>query len=232
MDRRGLLDSYMFIAPRARTGVRALICAGLAAVWAAAPAAAPGQERSVAGGPLAPSSFAEENLSPEYRVAPGDVLLVFVWREAELTGEVRVRTDGHLTVPLLGDVLAVGKTPRELGAELAEELGRFINAPTVTVTVVSSSSQRFFVVGEVTRPGEYPLTSRTTVLQALALAGGFQEYAKTDEIKIVRQEVLRGRDGRPYTREQVLSVDYGALARGHELEQNFVLKPSDVIVVP
>jgi len=82
------------------------------------------------------------------------------------------------------------------------------------------------------RPGEYPLISRTTVLQALALAGGFREYAKTDEIKIIRQEVLVGVDKRPFTREVVLPVSYKSLARGQDLDQNYVLKPSDVIVVP
>ncbi|MGD8895466.1 MAG: polysaccharide biosynthesis/export family protein [Acidobacteriota bacterium] len=205
-----------------------LVVAALGAAW---PALATAQQQSGSKPPF-PSPYDKDALSPEYRIAPGDVLQVFVWREAELSREVRVRTDGYLTVPLLGDVFAVAKTPRELSTELAEQLGRFITAPTVTVTVGSSSSQRFFVVGEVGRPGEYPLISRTTVLQALALAGGFREFAKTDEIKIIRQEVLVGVDKRPFTREIVLPVSYKSLARGQDLQQNYVLKPSDVIVVP
>jgi len=182
--------------------------------------------------PVFPSPYDKDALTPEYRIAPGDVLQLFVWKEPDLSREVRVRTDGYLTVALLGDVFAVAKTPRMLASELAEQLGRFVNAPTVTITVVASSTHRFFVVGEVGRPGEFPLISRTTILQALALAGGFREYAKTDEIKIIRQEVLVGIDKRPYTREIVLPVSYKALARGQDLHQNFVMKPGDVIVVP
>ena len=182
--------------------------------------------------PAFPSPYDKDALSPEYRIAPGDVLQVFVWKEPELSREVRVRTDGYLTVALLGDVFVVAKTPRALSAELAEQLGRYVNAPTVTITIVSSSVQRFFVVGEVGRPGEFPLISRTTVLQALALAGGFREYAKSEEIKIVRQEVLVGVDKRQYTREIVLPVGFKSLARGQDLHQNYILRPGDVIIVP
>jgi polysaccharide export outer membrane protein len=234
VDRRGFLDSDMSIGPRVCAYTLALTLLGLAPVGTAAPVqASPPQGAPPARSrPPFPSPYDKDALSPEYRVAPGDVLQVFVWREPDLSREVRVRTDGYLTVPLLGDVFAVAKTPSELSGELAKQLGRFITAPTVTITVVSSSSQRFFVVGEVGRPGEYPLISRTTVLQALALAGGFREFAKTDEIKIIRQEVLVGVDKRPFTREIVLPVSYKSIARGEDLQQNYVLKPSDVIVVP
>ena len=233
MNRRGFLSDVS-------TGISVRVCLlavfllGLGALGGASPpqASTPQKTAPARSQPPFPSPYDKGALSPEYRIAPGDVLQVFVWREPELSREVRVRTDGYLTVALLGDVFAVARTPRELGAELAEQLGRFITAPTVTITVVSSSSQRFFVVGEVGRPGEYPLISRTTVLQAFALAGGFREFAKTDEIKIIRQEVLVGVDKRPFTREIVLPVSYKSLARGQNLQENFVLKPSDVIVVP
>jgi polysaccharide export outer membrane protein len=181
--------------------------------------------------PAFPSPYDRNALSEEYRIAPGDVLQVFVWREPDLSREVRVRTDGLVTVPLLGDLSAVNKTPKSLGAELALQLGKFITSPNVTVTVTYSSTQRFFVVGQVTKPGEFPLIGRTTLLQALALAGGFQEFAKTDEVKVIRQEVALV-DGRPRAREAVLPVNYKALAQGQNLHQNFVLRPGDVIVVP
>jgi polysaccharide export outer membrane protein len=158
-------------------------------------------------------------------------LQVFVWREPELSREVRVRTDGYLTVPLLGDVFAVGKTPRALATELGQQLGQLITAPVVTVTLNYSSAQRFFVVGEVGKPGEFPLVGRTTVMQALALAGGFREYAKRDEVKILRQDVSVA-GGRPRTQEIALPVNYKALAQGQNLQQDFLLKPGDVIVVP
>jgi polysaccharide export outer membrane protein len=171
------------------------------------------------------------SLTPEYRVAPGDVLQVFVWKEPDLSREVRVRTDGFLTVPLLGDVFAVGKTPRALAAELGDQLGQLVTSPVVTVTLASSSALRFFVVGQVRKAGEFPLLGQTTVMQALALAGGFQEYAKTDEIKILRQG-LTVTDGRVRTLKITLAVNYKALAQGQNLAQDVPLMPGDVIVVP
>jgi polysaccharide export outer membrane protein len=178
------------------------------------------------------SPYDKDALAPEYRIAPGDTLQVSVWKEPELSREVRVRPDGYLTVPLLGDVFAVAKTPQGLAAELAERLGRFIAAPQVTITVTFSSNMRFFVVGEVAKPGDYPLLGRTTILQALALAGGFREYAKTEEIRIIRQEPGLGTDGRPITRELVIPVNYKSLAQGQALRFNVILKPGDTIVVP
>jgi polysaccharide export outer membrane protein len=175
--------------------------------------------------------FDRESLTAEYRVAPGDILQVFVWKEAELSREVRVRPDGYLTVPLAGDLFAVGKTLRGLAAELAQQLGTFVTEPVVTVTLKESIALRFFVVGEVGRPGEFPLLGRTTVMQALALAGGFQEYAKKDEVKILRQELVVA-GGRVRTQEIAIPINYKDLADGRGLQGDVVLKPGDVIVVP
>jgi polysaccharide biosynthesis/export protein len=175
--------------------------------------------------------FDRDSLTPDYRVAPGDVLQVFVWKEPDLSREVRVRPDGSVTVPLIGDIFVVGKTPGGLAAELAQQLGQYLTGPVVTVTLHESVALRFFVVGEVGKPGEFPLLGRTTVMQAFALAGGFREYAKTDEIKILRQE-LQVTGGRARTQETVVAVNYKALAQGQNLQQDLVLKPGDVIVVP
>ena len=177
------------------------------------------------------SVFDRDSLTPDYRVAPGDVLQVFVWKEPDLSREVRVRPDGYLTVPLIGDIFVVGKTPRGLAAELAQQLGQFLTEPVVTVTLRESTVLRFFVVGQVDKPGEFPLLGRTTVMQAFALAGGFREYAKTGEVKILRQE-LQVTGGRARTQETVVAVDYRSLAQGQNLQQDLVLKPGDVIVVP
>ena len=204
----------------------------------ARPAPAPGQAQAP-GQPAAAQPPAQANqafydrdpLTPDYRVAPGDVLQVFVWKEPELSREVRVRPDGYLTVPLIGDLFVVGKTPRALAAELAEQLGQYVTGPVVTVTLKESIMLRFFVVGEVDKPGEFPLLGRTTVMQAFALAGGFREYAKPDEIKLLRQE-LQVVGGRARTQEIVVTVNYKAIAQGQNLQQDFVLKPGDVIVVP
>jgi polysaccharide biosynthesis/export protein len=162
---------------------------------------------------------------------PGDVLQVSVWKEAELSCEVRVRPDGSLTVPLIGDLVAVGKLPRELAAELGQSLTTFITSPVVTVTLKESPALRFFVLGEVTRPGEFPLLGRTTLMQALALAGGLREYAKSEEIRVLRQE-QRMMDGRLRTQETALPANYKLLAQGQGLQQDLVLKAGDVIVVP
>lgn len=178
-----------------------------------------------------PALFDRTSLTAEYLVAPGDVLQVFVWKEAELSREVRVRPDGYLTVPLVGDLFAVGKTLRGLGGELAQQLAKFVTEPVVTVTLKESIALRFFVVGQVGRPGEFPLLGRTTVMQALAIAGGFQEYAKTDEVKILRQE-LTVAGGRARIQEVAIPVNYKVLAEGRALQGDVVLKPGDVIVVP
>jgi polysaccharide export outer membrane protein len=177
------------------------------------------------------SPYDRDALTPEYRIAPGDVLHIFVWKEPELSRDVKVRPDGHISVPLAGDLFAVAKTLKGLAAELTQALSRFVNSPVVTVTLGDSSTLRFYVVGEVNKPGEFPLVGRTTVMQALALAGGFREFAKTEEVKILRQE-LSVSGGQPKTREIVLPVNYKALAQGQSLHQNFALKPGDVIVVP
>ncbi len=193
----------------------------------AAPSPAAPPTSSVAGVPI----FDPASLTPEYRVAPGDVLQVFVWKEPDLSREIRVRTDGFLTVPIIGDISAVGKTLRALAGELEDRLGQLVTSPVVTVTLVNSNVQRFFVVGQVQHGGEFPLLGRTTVMQALALAGGFQEYAKTDEIRILRQELVVA-GGRARTEQLAVAVNYKTLAQGQNLQADVVLKPGDVIVVP
>ncbi len=177
------------------------------------------------------SPYDRDALTPDYRIAPGDALQIFVWKEPDLSREVRVRPDGYVTISLLGDVFAVGKTPKGLAAELSQALAQYVNSPLVTITLGESSILRFYVVGQVNKPGEFPLIGRVTVMQALALAGGFGEYAKTEELKLLRQE-LGVLGGKTQTREIVLSINYKALAQGQNLHQNFVLKPGDVIVVP
>lgn len=215
--------------------VSSLAGTGLAqAARPAAPSQAPASQ-AAAPDKAAPAQFLSpydrDALTPEYRIAPGDVLVVFVWKEPELSREVRVRPDGNVTIPLIGDLFAVAKTLKGLAAELTQAFSRFVNTPVVTVTLGESSTLRFYVVGEVQKPGEFPLVGRITVMQALALSGGFREYAKTEEVKILRQE-LSVTGGRTQTREIVLPVNYKSIAQGQNLHQNFALKPGDVIVVP
>lgn len=159
----------------------------------------------------------------DYQIGPGDVLQIFVWKEPELTKDVTVRLDGRVTVPLLGDTEAAGRTPQQLAEELAKSLGKFLESPRVTVGVNQANSTRFYVVGQVGKPGEFPLTGRTTVLQALALAGGFRDFAKTDNVIIIRQD----RAG-----QNVIPVNYKKLEEGKDVSQNVLLRPGDTIVVP
>jgi polysaccharide export outer membrane protein len=159
----------------------------------------------------------------DYRIGAGDVLQLFVWKEPDLTKDITVRFDGKVTIPLLGDVEAAGRTPQQLGEELTRGLARYLAAPQVTLGVSQANSARFHVIGQVGRPGDFPLARRITVLQALAIAGGFREFAKTDDIVIIRQ------DG---DKETALSFNYKHIEGGKDLSQDIPLHPGDTIVVP
>ena len=157
---------------------------------------------------------------PEYVIGPADVLQITVWKEPELTRDVTVRFDGIVTVPLLGDLRAAGQTPGQLSQALSKGLERFVEVPRVTVAVSQANSARFYVLGQVARSGDFPLAGPTTVLQALALAGGFREFAKTEGIVIVRRD------------QTVVPVNYKRIADGRDVSQNALLSPGDTIVVP
>jgi polysaccharide export outer membrane protein len=158
-----------------------------------------------------------------YVIGAGDVLQVFVWKEPDLTRDVTVRLDGRITLPLLGDIVAAGRTPAELSAELGKQLARFVDAPMVTLGVAQATSARVYVLGQVAQPGTFPLTGRTTVLQALALAGGLREFVKPERILVIREE--------PGLRAPLV-VNYKRLEGGSDITQNIVLKAGDTILVP
>ena len=165
-------------------------------------------------------AVAEEQIQAGYRIGPADVLKVIVWREPDLTSEAIVRVDGMITVPLIGDVQAAGIRPPDLAAEVKKRLERYVETPLVTVSVIQANSARFYVVGQVAKSGEFPLSGRTTVLQGLALAGGFLDFAKTGDIVIVRED------------QTLISVEYKKIAAGKDASQNVVLVRGDTIVVP
>lgn len=178
-------------------------------------AAWPGGGVRAQGGAAAP----EPAKALGYKIAAADVLQVNVWKEPDLTKDFEVRLDGMITLPLVGDIAAAGRTPSQLAESLTKALEHFIDAPRVTVGVRANSA-RFYVLGQVTKSGEFPLTGRTTVVQGLALAGGFKEFAKTDSIAIIRQD------------QSVIQVNYKKIADGKEVSQNVVLSPGDTVVVP
>jgi polysaccharide export outer membrane protein len=177
----------------------------------------------LAGASQQPAKAERTDAKVEYLIGPADLLQIFVWKEPELSRDVTVRLDGKITVPLLGDVEAGGRTPQQLGDELAKSLSKFLETPRVTVGVSQANSTRFYVVGQVGKPGDFPLSGRTTVLQGLALAGGFREFAKTDSIVIIRQD----RNG-----QVVIPVNYKKLEDGKDIGQNIALRPGDTVIVP
>jgi polysaccharide biosynthesis/export protein len=158
----------------------------------------------------------------EYVIRPGDILQLVVWKEPDLTRDVTVRLDGRITVPLLGDVDAAGRTPAQLGGDLGKGLTRYVAAPVVTVGVSQANSSKVYVLGQVVQPGAFPLTSRMTVLQALALAGGFKEFAKTERIVVIREAAPKA----------PITMNYKRVEAGDDLGQNVMLLPGDTIVVP
>jgi polysaccharide biosynthesis/export protein len=158
-----------------------------------------------------------------YKIGPEDVLGIVFWREAEMNGDVTVRPDGRITVPLIGELVAEGMTPEALRDQIQAAAGKYISAANVSVVVRAINSRKVFITGRVTTPGTYPLVGPRSVMQVIALAGGLNEYADAKNIT-----VLRTQNGR----SQTFKFNYKDVARGKKLEQNIMLEPGDTIVVP
>src|SRR5579871_5686144 len=151
-----------------------------------------------------------------YVIGPEDVLNVNVWKEAEVSGSVPVRPDGKISLPLLNDIQAAGSTPMQLTNQITEKLKKFLTDPHVTVTVTAVNSRRVYIIGEVARPGAFPLQPNMTVLQALTSAGGPSPYAKTTKIYMLRTE-----NGV----QTKVAFNYKEVVKGRSTEQNVTLKP-------
>ncbi len=160
---------------------------------------------------------------PAYLLGPEDVLKVAVWKDEHLTQETVVRPDGMITFPLIGDVVASGRTVDDVRNEIAKRLIKFIPNPNVTVTVLKVLSYRIYVLGRVNKPGEYQVGHHTDVLQALSMAGGLTPYAAENDIKVIRRT---GPD------EQVFPFRYGDAQKGRDLRQNILLQRGDLVMVP
>ena len=159
-----------------------------------------------------------------YIIGADDVLAINVWKEPEVSRTVPVRSDGKISVPLAGEVQASGQTPLQLEKALATKLQSFISEPEVTVIVTEVKSQKFNILGMVTKPGSYPLTNSSTVLDAIATAGGFRDFAKQKSIYILRQNPDGGQSRLPFNYKDVI--------KGKNSAQNIKLQPRDTIVVP
>ena len=158
-----------------------------------------------------------------YKIEPEDVLEIHVWKEEELQKEVVVRPDGGVSFPLVGTVHAAGKTTSELESALVKQLSEYIPDVVVTVAVKELNGLRIYVNGKVKNPGEYELGRYVDVLQALSLAGGLTPFADGNDIRILRRE-----EGR----EVMFRFNYGQVQKGRKLEQNIVLQPNDIVLVP
>ena len=183
-----------------------------------------GGGRSAAAPPTRASSTAP-NL-PDFIIGPGDVLTVEFWREKNVSGDVIVRPDGRISVPLLNDVQAAGLTPEQLRERLLQAAGPYFEDPNVTVVVKEINSRQAFITGQVGKPGSYPLNAGTTVIQLISMAGGLLQWA--DEVNIVVIHLDKRPDGEPLSHR----VNYKEVMKQKNLQQNIELKPGDTVMVP
>ncbi|MBH0204335.1 MAG: sugar ABC transporter substrate-binding protein [Nitrospira sp.] len=164
-------------------------------------------------------------VTQEYWIGPEDVLDITVWRNADLSKQVLVRPDGRVSLPLIGDITAVGKTAAELAEVISAKLKEFKENPQVSIVVKEVNSYAIYVLGEVARPAKYPLKSKTTILQAITLAGGFLPTAARNKLVVFRF----GENGE---RDVKIRASYDDIVLRDGAGQNITLKPGDTLVVP
>jgi len=170
-----------------------------------------------------PATVTPALVDADYKIGPADVLRIDVWKEPDISRTIPVRPDGKVSLPLLNDVQAAGLTAMQLAGSLRESLSKYLTSPQVTVTVTETNSRRIYITGEVTHAGALPLLPNMTVLQALSSAGGFTQFAKLKNIYVLRTE-----DGKQVKHP----FNYKEVVKGNLAEQNILLQPGDVIVVP
>jgi polysaccharide export outer membrane protein len=211
------------------------IASAIGAVVALATAApgfaqAPAAGKSTAAAPSGANAPAASTTPPapvaiptEYIIGADDVMSVVFWRDKELSADVTVRPDGKISLPLLNDIQAAGLTPAQLKDRIVDEAKKYVEDPTVTVEVKAINSRKVFITGEIRKAGPYPLTGTMTVLQLISIAGGLGDYAKGDQITIVRIE-----NGK----QAAFKFNYKEVLKQQKLAQNIELKPGDTVVVP
>ncbi|MCP5138953.1 MAG: polysaccharide biosynthesis/export family protein [Chromatiales bacterium] len=175
---------------------------------------------------LVPQPALAEDETPSvgtYPVNAGDVLEILVWKEENLQKQVVVRPDGYFSFPLTGDIRAEGRTIEEIRRDISSQIARYIPDPVVSVSIFEPRGSKVYVIGQVNRPGEFPINRYVDVIQALSMAGGTTPFAKLDEIKILRREGAT---------QTATTFAYGDIANGKRLQQNIVLKPGDTVLVP
>jgi polysaccharide export outer membrane protein len=206
-----------------RTGLTLtlVIGAALAAPHAQQPLSRPATVSSLP--QAAPVRGATAVTPPDYLIGSDDVLSIVFWRDKDMSGDVVVRPDGKISLPLINDVQAAGLTPEQLRSAIETAAGRFIEDPNAAVIVKEIKSRKVFITGQVTSPGTYPLTGSTSVLQLIAMAGGLLEYADAKNITVMRTD-----GGRAVS----LRFNYRDVVRRKNMQQNVELRPGDTVVVP
>jgi polysaccharide export outer membrane protein len=169
------------------------------------------------------ASQPQQPIPDGYKLRPGDVLTISVWKETDLQSEVLIRPDGGISFPLTGELQAAGHTVAELTAALEAHIKKYIPDAFVTVMVKATNGSRIYVIGKVTRPGDFPFLGPIDVMQALSLAGGATPFADTNSIRILRREG---------NRQTAIEFRYGDVEHGRRLEQNIILESGDTVVVP
>jgi len=204
-----------------------LMVAGLTAAGQTKPqepkANEPKQPSAATPSPNSPEKTAESSAAAvdpnKYLIGPEDVLFIRVWREPDFTLPAAVRPDGKITMPLVGDVQAGNQTPMQLTKTITELLGKYLNNPDVNVIVTDVRSKKYYIDGEVLKPGTYLLVTPTTVLEALSNCGGFRDFANSKKIRILRKG-------------NILHFNYKDVSKGKNLEQNILVEPGDHIIIP
>jgi len=172
----------------------------------------------------APDSSGAKPHDDTFVIGNDDMLAINVWKEPDISRSIPVRSDGKISLPLIGEVQAAGMTPLKLEQDIANKLQNFISQPEVTVMVQQINSQKFNVLGQVAHPGTFVIANSPTVLDAIALAGGFRDFAKQKSVYVLRQNA----DGT----QSRLPFNYKDVVKGQHTEQNVKLQPRDTIVVP
>jgi polysaccharide export outer membrane protein len=171
-----------------------------------------------------PSGAPSKPAKDDYVIGPGDVLAINVWKEPEISRSVPVRPDGKVSLPLVGELTAGGLTTVKLRDSITDKLKDYISNPEVIVIVQEVKSRSFNIVGKVGKPGSYELAKPMTVLDAIAMAGGFQDFAKSSKIYVLRRQ--------PDGSRTMLPFNYKSVIKGRGLDQNVELQPGDTVVVP
>jgi polysaccharide biosynthesis/export protein len=171
-----------------------------------------------------PSPSPNKPHDDSFVIGNDDVLSINVWKEPDVSRSIPVRSDGKISLPLVGEVQATGRTPLQLEQEITSKLRSYIAEPEVTVMVQQINSEKFNILGQVEKPGSYSLTNGATVLDAIAAAGGFKDFAKLKGVYVLRQNASGG--------ESRIAFNYKDVIKGKHPEQNIKLEPRDTIVVP